>query len=143
MSSDSLKPTARLPPSSRVHSTLIASPDSQKTWGPVDAGDLDDARLEGPSGDDDVTLVLEDPRDPVDHLGHVGRVVDGEDVVVLVLEVAGLVGPQSGGAPATGELSRPSVDTCVKSTTWLMRLPGWCGCGGNVRLRSTAAAGHD
>lgn len=56
----------------------------------------DDGGLQRPSGDDDAALVLEDARDAVDDPGHVGHLVDGEGVVVLVLEVARLVGTQPG-----------------------------------------------
>ena len=46
--------------------------------------------------DDDVALLLEDPVHPVDGRLGLARRLDREDVVVLVLEVAGLVRPQPG-----------------------------------------------
>ena len=46
--------------------------------------------------DHDVALLLEDPVHPGDRLSRLARRLDGEDVVVLVLEVARLVRPEPG-----------------------------------------------
>lgn len=115
--------------------------------GPVDAVHLDDARLEGPSGDDDVTLVLEDPRDPVDRLGHVGRTVDGEGVVVRVLEVAGLVGPQSGEGVGHGRALEAlgghlrEVDDLAQETPWVVWV--WRKCTPQEHCRRQARLNAD
>src|SRR3954447_1155120 len=64
--------------------------------GPADALDLERGGLERPRRDHEVALLLQDPVHPVDR---VLRLVGGEHrevVVVLVLEVARLVRPQSG-----------------------------------------------
>src|SRR5207245_9064851 len=53
------------------------------------------ARLERRRCDGDVALLLEDAVHPVDRLLGLGSRFDREDVVVLVLEVASLVRPQS------------------------------------------------
>ena len=52
-------------------------------------------RLEGGRGDDDAALLLEDRRHARDDLLRPARRLDREHVVVLVLEVARLVGPQA------------------------------------------------
>src|SRR5207245_10777904 len=64
--------------------------------GPPDVLDLEGRRLERRRCDDDVALLLEDAVHPVDGLLGLGGRFDREDVVVLVLEVASLVGPQAG-----------------------------------------------
>src|SRR5690348_9676820 len=63
--------------------------------GHPDIRDLEGRSLQRAGRDDDVTFFPEDPVYPVDgRLGVTGR-LHREDVVVLVLEVAGLVCPQS------------------------------------------------
>ena len=63
-----------------------------------------------------LALLLEDPVHPVDGLLGFGGRFDREDVVVLVLEVAGLVARRPASAVATGDDSRPTVETLTKST---------------------------
>src|SRR5689334_4594040 len=62
--------------------------------GPADAVDLELRRLERRRADDDVALLLEDAGDVVDDVVRLVGRLGGEGVVVLVLEVAGLVGAQ-------------------------------------------------
>src|SRR6478736_1328600 len=62
--------------------------------GPAHAVDLELRRLERRRPDDDVALLLEDAGDVVDDVVRLVRRLGGEGVVVLVLEVAGLVGAQ-------------------------------------------------
>src|SRR5262249_35591250 len=64
--------------------------------GPPDVLDLEGRRLECGRSDGDVTLVLEDAVHPIDILLGLASRFDGEDMVVLVLEVASLVGSQAG-----------------------------------------------
>ena len=63
-----------------------------KDVGPADVLDLERRRFEGRRRDHDVAL-QEDPTDEVDRLLGRGGRFDREVVVVLVLEVAGLIGP--------------------------------------------------
>jgi hypothetical protein len=60
-----------------------------------DVLDLEGRSLERPRGDDDVAFLLEDPVHPVDRRLGAARRLHREDVVVLVLGVAGLVRPQT------------------------------------------------
>ena len=63
--------------------------------GHSDVLDLEGRSLERARRDDDVAFLLEDPVHPVDGRLGLARRLDREVVVVLVLEVAGLVGPQT------------------------------------------------
>ena len=83
--------------------------------GPVDH---EGRRLERAGRDHEVALVLEDPVHPVDRLGRLVGGVDGEDVVELVLEVAGLVGSQAGERVRDGRGLQPGGGDFVKSTTY-------------------------
>ena len=56
--------------------------------------DVADGDLERAGADDDPALLAQDPGHPLHRLGGLLGGLHGEDVVVLVLEVARLVGPQ-------------------------------------------------
>ena len=93
--SESLNPTARFLGSSMVYITLIDKTALVEDVGDSDVLDFEGRSLERPRGDDDVSFFLEDPMHPVHGRRGDARGLHREDVVVLVLEVAGLVRPQT------------------------------------------------
>ena len=126
MPSESLKPTARLPPSSSAVHDVDGQAALVEDVVQAGAVDLEGGRLERRRRDDDVAFVLRGcvatrstsllaPR----------RRLDGEGVVVLVLEVAGLVGPQAGERVGDGRRLQPvgrdvlEVDGVRHGSSWM------------------------